>query len=89
METQKKIDYIKLSEDGVISLQKEETMEMALMPERDRERFEIIEGFEAKKKMVVTREKVEMTKNCFWIPEKTPNSVDNSIIKPVEYVKCL
>jgi len=28
LETQKKIDYIKMSEDGVISLPKEETLEM-------------------------------------------------------------
>ena len=54
------------------------------MPEKDRERFEIIDGLNEKKKMVVTREKVEMTKNCFWIPEKTPNQLVKTSVKPSE-----
>jgi len=54
------------------------------MPEKDRERYEIIEGFAEKKKIVVTREKAEMTKNCFWIPEKTPTQIDKSNHKPSE-----
>ncbi len=54
------------------------------MSQKDRERLEMIEGFAEKKKMIVTREKVEMTKNCFWIPEKTPTQLDSKNPKPSE-----
>ena len=38
--------------------------------------------------MNVFVDKSEITKNCFWIPEKTPESLNKSINKPSEKLYC-
>jgi hypothetical protein len=39
-----------------------------------------------KKKILPVKEKNELTKNCFWIPEKTPENKNNSSQKIIEYI---
>jgi len=48
----------------------------------------MIEFLENKKKLVSTRIKEELTKNCFWIPEKTPVINSNKSSKPKHSLFC-
>ena len=50
--------------------------------------MEIIEGFIDKRNLIVTKEKGEMTKNCFWIPEKTPFYKGSDKHKPSDKLNC-
>ena len=52
------------------------------------ERFKMIKGFQEQRGLIPTREKTEMTKNCFWIPEKTPETKRNLLNKPSDKLYC-
>ena len=42
----------------------------------------MIEEFKNRKSKISTKEKEELTKNCFWIPEKTPEVKKDNNEKP-------
>ena len=44
----------------------------------------MIEEFKNKKNKISTKEKEELTKNCFWIPEKTPEVKKDVNEKPLK-----
>jgi hypothetical protein len=37
------------------------------------------------KEKALRKDKTDLIENCFWIPEKTPESISNSVKKPLEY----
>ena len=45
----------------------------------------MIEDFKNRKSKISTKEKEELTKNCFWIPEKTPEVKKNNDEKPIKF----
>jgi hypothetical protein len=83
-ETLKKIESLKNVEEGIMNTTDEITLDHALMAENDIKRFEMIKDFEKKKKVIFNRDKTEMTRNCFWIPEITPNCVEEDKGRPCE-----
>lgn len=83
-ETLKKIESLKNVEEGIMNSTDEISLDHALMAENDIKRFEMINDFEKKKKVIFNRDKNEMTRNCFWIPEITPNYVEEDKGRPCE-----
>lgn len=83
-ETYKKIESLRSFEEGVINSTDEVSLDHALMPENDIKRFEMIQEFEKKKKVIFNRDKNEMTRHCFWIPDLTPNCIVEDKGKPCE-----
>lgn len=81
----KKIVNLKSVEEGVVNLNEEISLDHALMSESDLKRFEMIKDFEKKKNTIFNRDKTELTRNCFWIPDLTPNCVVEEEGKPCEY----
>ncbi len=47
----------------------------------------MIEEFKNRKLKISTKEKEELTKNCFWIPEKTPEVKKDNNEKPTRLYK--
>ena len=83
-ETLKRIEDLKTVEEGVINTTEEISLEYALMAESDIKRFEMINEFNKKKNMIYKKDKGELTRNCFWIPDMTPNFVAEEKDKPSE-----
>lgn len=46
----------------------------------------MIQEFNDSKTKIINTEKSDLTKNCFWIPEKTPDIKDESNNKVNEYI---
>ena len=87
-ELSKKIENLKNVEEGVINVSDDITLDIALMNESDIKRFEMIQEFEKKKKLIFNRDKNELTRNCFWIPDLTPNCIVEDKGKPCEKTLC-
>lgn len=83
-DTMKKIESLKNVEEGIVNTTEEITLDHALMADNDIKRFEMIQDFEKKKKVIFNRDKTEMTRNCFWIPEITPAYVEEDKGRPCE-----
>jgi nitric oxide synthase-interacting protein len=83
-ENLKKIENLRTAEEGVVNFTEEITLDRALMSESDIDRFEMIKEFEKKKNLIFNRDKTELTRNCFWIPDLTPNCVVEEQRKPCE-----
>jgi len=80
----KKIENLRTAEEGVINTAEEITLDYALMPKNDILRFEMINEFQKKKNLIFNRDKNELTRNCFWIPDLTPNCIVEEKGKPSE-----
>ena len=80
----KKIESLRNAEEGVINTAEEISLDYALMPKNDIQRFEMISEFQKKKNMIFNRDKNELTRNCFWIPDLTPNCITEDKGKPSE-----
>lgn len=83
-DTMKKIESLKNVEEGIMNTTEEITLDHALMADNDIKRFDMIQDFEKKKKVIFNRDKTEMTRNCFWIPEITPAYVEEDKGRPCE-----
>lgn len=71
-----KVELLKKVEDGVNEIDTHLIVENTQSDEQ-MEKSQHIEDIRDKRNLIPTREKNEMTKHCFWIPEKTP-AVENS-----------
>jgi hypothetical protein len=47
-------------------------------------KFHKIEEYKKRKNLISTKE--ELIKNCFWIPERTPENRKEQLDKPSEYI---
>jgi len=46
----------------------------------------LVEKMNKKKEIVPKKDKTDLIENCFWIPEKTPESFSQIVKKPLEYL---
>jgi len=75
-------------EEGVFNVAEDITLDKALMEEREIKKTEMIAEFMKKKTMIVSRDKNELTRNCFWIPDLTPNYIPEEKDKPSDKLLC-
>ena len=78
----KKMDALRKNEDGVEELDTDMIVENRT--DDQAEKYQIIEDIKERKSLVPTREKKEMIKECFWLPEKTPTADYRYSDKPSE-----
>ena len=83
-ENNKKIESLKNVEEGVANLTEDISLENALMTENEMKRFEMVKEFQMRKNTIFNRDKNELTRNCFWIPDLTPNFIPEDQAKPCE-----
>jgi nitric oxide synthase-interacting protein len=79
-----KIESLKKVEDGVNELETDAMVENTRSDESI-EKSRQIQDICDHKNLIPTREKTEMIKHCFWLPEKTPGADQAGETKPSEY----
>lgn len=56
-----------------------------MLPQDDIIKLKLIEKMKKTKDKAIKKEKGDLIENCFWIPEKTPESISDTVTKPNEY----
>lgn len=52
--------------------------------DEEQSKLQMIENLKQLRKKIPVKEKSEMTKSCFWIPERTPETISDNSKKPLE-----
>jgi nitric oxide synthase-interacting protein len=78
-------DNLKRNEDGIEEVEDDKTTENLIAVSDDKiEKFKMVEDLKEKKNYIPVREKAELVKNCFWIPEQTPEADNKNSDRPSE-----
>jgi len=83
---QEKIDNLVTVQDKIAHFDDSKISENNIISEKEINLINVIDKFNSKKTNINLIEKTDATKNCFWIPERTPESISENIKKPEEYL---